>query len=931
MTAQSTITRRSLLKTVGTASAGLAAFGALSGCSKQATTFTPDNLANTGSKDEVFGYCSQCMQCGNCNYVATMKDGVAINIEGDTVRATNAGTLCPRGKGAIMSLYNPHRITAPMKRTNPEKGMDVDPGWVEISWDEALDLAAEKIGAVVEEDPRKLVNFFGFSAYTAASAGLGLGVWAKALGTCNFVSTNGEMCDLHYGGCLVFDSFPTVNYDTALCEYVVVMGRTVGLEYADAGGGARNMAANLREGRTKYVYVAPRNSIESSRGEWVPARPGSDLALIYAWLNEMVNVMENGFDIDFVKARTNAPYLIGEDGNYVVNAEGKPYIWDAADDTAKAWDDPSLSDPALEGTFAVEGIPCTVAFQLFREALKDFTCEWAAPITDLPADRIRQIAHDLVSHARFGATTEIEGEQVPLRPAALIIGRGVTNLADGTLIDCYSRIVNVLLGNINMPGGIVCSAFNGYCLNDTLGVPDPYLEAMVCGGVNWPPQMIDLGDSLYPHRHCTATVALEVLTDPAKYGFDYEPSLIVSSGSNPVESSAAPEVAIEAFKKMDYVIYANCYHMNETAMLADLLLPEHAHMEGHTAYYYPGSECTPFDAAEGFNEQQRAAMVNKGVAPLYNTMDGSDIYIEILDRMGKVDLLNEICNTQGVLGWSDMFGVPYRPEPPAFIPPESHEFDLEMGRKHTMEEMYDMNLKAAFGADKGLDYLDDVRILPYRPFSEKDIYASLRHEKDQWRLPIYLESQKRSGDVLLAELNRIQAEQFDLEGAFDIDLAEWRRRYTALPYYPTERLYESEDAQFDLYAHNFRVPSFLYRMGNSDQDPIRRAYSEAMDPEFNGILINTATAQAKGIADGDRISVESPYGKTAGTARLTERIRPDSIGIPGGIGRHTKAMGEALAEDTNWNNLMSGRIGHRDPLGGGIYMTVRVKVSKIQF
>ena len=120
-------------------------------------------------------------------------------------------------------------------------------------------------------------------------------------------------------------------------------------------------------------------------------------------------------------------------------------------------------------------------------------------------------------------------------------------------------------------------------------------------------------------------------------------------------------------------------------------------------------------------------------------------------------------------------------------------------------------------------------------------------------------------------------------------------------------------------------------MGNSDQDPIRRAYSEAMDPEFNGILINTATAQAKGIADGDRIAVESPYGKTAGTARLTERISPDSIGIPGGIGRHTKAMGEALAEDTNWNNLMSGRIGHRDPLGGGIYMTVRVKVSKIQF
>ena len=35
-----------------------------------------------------------------------------------------------------------------MKRTNPKKGRSEDPGFVPISWDEALGLLAEKLNAV---------------------------------------------------------------------------------------------------------------------------------------------------------------------------------------------------------------------------------------------------------------------------------------------------------------------------------------------------------------------------------------------------------------------------------------------------------------------------------------------------------------------------------------------------------------------------------------------------------------------------------------------------------------------------------------------------------------------------------------------------------------------------------------------------------------
>ena len=38
-----------------------------------------------------------------------------------------------------------------MKRTNPSKGRDEDPGFVPISWDEALDLIASRLNG----DPRR--------------------------------------------------------------------------------------------------------------------------------------------------------------------------------------------------------------------------------------------------------------------------------------------------------------------------------------------------------------------------------------------------------------------------------------------------------------------------------------------------------------------------------------------------------------------------------------------------------------------------------------------------------------------------------------------------------------------------------------------------------------------------------------------------------
>ena len=55
-------------------------------------------------------------------------------------------------------LYNPDRIKVPLKRTNPVKGRGVDPRWVPITWDEALDTVADKMLELRKNGEAKFVD-----------------------------------------------------------------------------------------------------------------------------------------------------------------------------------------------------------------------------------------------------------------------------------------------------------------------------------------------------------------------------------------------------------------------------------------------------------------------------------------------------------------------------------------------------------------------------------------------------------------------------------------------------------------------------------------------------------------------------------------------------------------------------------------------------
>ncbi|MHC4590031.1 MAG: molybdopterin-dependent oxidoreductase, partial [Planctomycetota bacterium] len=98
--------------------------------------------------------------CGQCYCMCGIKvrrqNGIVTEIAGNPDAPTGRGTICTKGLASPHLLYDPYRVNYPMKRTNPEKGIGVDPKFVRISWEEALDTIDQKLRECQERDPRGL-------------------------------------------------------------------------------------------------------------------------------------------------------------------------------------------------------------------------------------------------------------------------------------------------------------------------------------------------------------------------------------------------------------------------------------------------------------------------------------------------------------------------------------------------------------------------------------------------------------------------------------------------------------------------------------------------------------------------------------------------------------------------------------------------------
>jgi phenylacetyl-CoA:acceptor oxidoreductase len=189
------------------------------------------------SVKHVPSYCYNCVSGPDLMSIKVV-DGVATEIEPNFAAAAvhpARGKPCVKAYGLVQKTYNPNRIRTPMKRTNPKKGRDEDPGFVPISWDEALDIVAGKLKAVRAKGlldeaglPRVAVslghggtpsNYMGtFPAFLAA--------WGEV--DFSFGSGQGVKCvhSEHLYGEFWHRGF-TVAADTPNCRYNIAVGANV--------------------------------------------------------------------------------------------------------------------------------------------------------------------------------------------------------------------------------------------------------------------------------------------------------------------------------------------------------------------------------------------------------------------------------------------------------------------------------------------------------------------------------------------------------------------------------------------------------------------------------------------------------------------------------------------------------------------------------
>ncbi len=906
------LSRRRFLQGAG----GIAALAAMSSIlfDKPAIGLLGITEAGSGAKADGWypGVCKMCMQ-GSCVTRNHVVDGIVVKVEGDLRAKNNQGRLCPRGNASIMNMYNPWRMKAPMKRTNPEKGLDVDPKWVEISWEEALDTVAGKFKQYKDDDPRKVVFNTGMGTGSWGES-VGVEPFAGAIGSPNVITSRGQHCSYHFWGEYTQHSMPDVHSDTDLCEYMMNIGKAQGANACTADFGSTDVAEALDRG-CKLVTVDPRCSQEASKGEWIPIKPGTDQAFALGILWTMMYEI-NKMDEYFVKNRTNAPYLIAPDGDYARDPKNnKPLFWDAVNAKAVTFDAIDSMDCALEGHYQVNGVNVTPAFQKIKDSIKNYTPEWAEEISTVPAATTRRIANELVSHAKIGSTIVIDGMTLPFRPVSINVQSGAyQHTFCGPRTDMVGKIILELLGALDVPGGANQMFLGGVeraRAVDADGVLQPEMEVK---GEPWDdtPNRIDVS-SFYPVAHTRTSIVPRAMLDPEKYRMEYEVGMIFNNGGNPVRAYPNIDMFVEAFKKVDFIsgIY---YIFDETAMLSDIVLPDSSFLERD--YFEQGMQ--PPHKVTSVRSRGLLAFHRRdasAIKKLYNTRNNVEIMFDLAKR---VDVM------QGEGGFIDILqgrGGPVKPLP---VP-------LDINKPLAYKEYANAYLQSCFNVTHTIDDITDetgptyIYLSPERVAKENYCYSvepgsTIRH-------PMYMVELLRIGNRTkkgLAESNMTAIPGWP-------DMKPFWASFDPLPVWiPSPHSTAPEG--FDLWLLNYKTQGFPFGVGDTMGNPWMNEVIGTLDPyEFN-VLLNAKTARTKGLEDGDEVVIESKFGKTTGILKTTQLMHPQTLAVPGVHGLGTSMTNPTLSRGTSVNRISPFREEDMavDPITGGLERSPALRIYKAE-
>ena len=485
----------------------------------------------------------------HCGIDVSTIDGEIVKIDGNPLDPKSNGMLCAKGQGGVSFVNDPDRLKRPQIRTG-ERGAGE---FRDATWEEALDLIAGRMLEIADESGPESVAFLGHS---------GGDTWfveylAQAWGSPNAAKPSSSLCTSpREEAMLLTTGFPVGGHEPVDWDEIgafALIGSHIG---EDTRNTVMQGFSTAMANGAELVVVDPRFSTAASKADmWLPIKPGTDTALLLAWIN---TVLEEG--------------LIDE-----------PYL--------EEW---------------ATGLDALV------EHTKEFTADWAAPITELAADQIRESARMLARR----------------RPkAAIVPGRHVTWYGNDTQRMRAVFIFNALLGAYGRRGGLY---LNSSPYIEAYPHP-PFAVAGSAGGCSAEPgeesSELPLGPSGKARadgvrdRFLRGSTALQELIDPMITGEPYPIRALIAYGINLLHSIPDPERTKDALRNLDLVVAIDVLPQEHIAW-ADVVLPESTYLERHDDLWTV-SHRTPY-----------VALREPAIEPMYDTKPGWWIARELGLRLG---------------------------------------------------------------------------------------------------------------------------------------------------------------------------------------------------------------------------------------------------------------------------------------------------------
>jgi anaerobic selenocysteine-containing dehydrogenase len=458
-----------------------------------------------------------------CGMLVTVENGRAVKVQGDPDHPFTQGGLCVKVNDYVERVYSPDRVLYPRRRVGPKGSGKFE----RISWDEALDEIASRFKTIIRE--------FG----------------PQAIMPCSYLGTEGILNGLNVGDPF-FNKLGATIAERTYCDsgsctaYFLTIGPTPGVDPESFVNSryiiiwACNMistnlhmwpfVAEAQKRGAKLIVIDPVRHRTARHADWyIPIRPGTDGALALAMMN----------------------VIIGE----------------------------GLTDDDYIDKY-------TTGFDELREHVKQYTPEWAAEQTGIPAQDIRKLA-------RAYATTQ---------PSVIRIGVAIERHAGGGQTVRAIACLPALVGAWRKVGG-------GMLQLPIWAFPIKWENLMR-------PEFIKPGTRVVNLFRLGRALSGEMGLDPPI-------KALMVYNSNPVVVCPEQDKLVAAMMRDDLFTVVSEHFMTDTAELADIVLPATTQLE-------------QFDIMFSWGHLY-ISLNNPAIKPLGEAVPNTELFRRLAGRMGFED------------------------------------------------------------------------------------------------------------------------------------------------------------------------------------------------------------------------------------------------------------------------------------------------------